>query len=93
MDRATIPDGVQFPSFVLGFTAEEILSATGGLYDSHPSVRRASAEALETYSSLAKPTVVTQRLLELLTDSDKAVQEAATKALKKIDPQPQQKRV
>jgi hypothetical protein len=84
MDRATIPHGhIQFSSVVLGFTDKEILGVTGGLYDSQPGVRRASAEALETFSSFAKPTVPS--LLELLTDSDKAVQEAAAKALKKID--------
>lgn len=75
---------IQFPSFVLAFTKEDILPVIGGLYDSQPGVRRASAEALETFSVVAKPTV--PRLLELLMDSDKAVQEAAAKALKKIDP-------
>jgi HEAT repeat protein len=83
MGRTPIPD-MQFPSFVLGFTEEDILSVTGGLYDSQPAVRRASAEALEVHSDFAKSTV--PKLVKLLTDPDKAVQEAAVKALKKIDP-------
>ena len=57
----------------------------GGLYDSQPGVRRASAEALELYGSMAKQAAPS--LLQTRKDSDKSVREAAIRALIRIDPE------
>ena len=64
---------------------DDIVALAENLKDPDPVVRRASAEALEWLSGLAKSAV--PALTKALDDPDRFVRESAAKALKSIDPQ------
>jgi hypothetical protein len=72
-------------AFSLTLGDDDIVALAENLNDPDPKVRRASAEALEWLSGLAKPAV--PALIKALDDSDRFVRESAAKALQRIDPQ------